>query len=125
MATVLIADDSPSIRNILRLTLSSRHAIIEAKDGSEALVLLRQLRPAVAIFDVRMPGPSGLQLCWRIRADPYLRSMGVIILSATASNAEAQSAGADGFMPKPFSPSQLLAVVEGLTQAGKPEFTSV
>jgi CheY-like chemotaxis protein len=79
----------------------------------------------VAILDVRMPGPSGLQVCRMIRADPSLRRMGVIVLSATASAAEAQQAGADRYLPKPFSPGRLLALVEGLAQAENPELTGV
>ncbi len=65
----------------------------------------------MAILDVQMPGRSGLDVCRTVRADPQLRGIGVVIVSATAVPDDAERAGADAFLPKPFSPLRLLAVV--------------
>jgi len=117
MTMVLIADDMEAVRRLLRLTLESRHTLLEAEDGGEALALLRRHRPAVAILDVVMPGLSGLQVCRLIREDPDLRAIGVIILSANAAADDARRAGADRFFVKPFLPSALLRAVDDLLDA--------
>jgi CheY-like chemotaxis protein len=85
MAIVLIADDSASVRLLLQMTLTAHHTVLEAKDGGEAVELLRQHRPDVAILDVVMPVLSGLQVCRLLREDPALRDIRVIMLSANAT----------------------------------------
>jgi CheY-like chemotaxis protein len=114
MATILIADDQESVRRLLQLTLADRHTVIEAEDGGEALDLLRRYRPDVAVLDVVMPGLNGLQLCRLLRADPDLCGMGIIVVSATASDDDVQQAGADRFLAKPFLPSALLRAIDDL-----------
>jgi CheY-like chemotaxis protein len=116
MATIMIADDAAALRRMLAQTLSSRHAVIEAVDGGEALEFLRRQRPDVAILDVVMPVLSGLQVCRRLRADPDLRHIGVIVLSANAGEDDAHRAGANCFIAKPFLPSALLAAVDSLVR---------
>ncbi len=112
MATVLIADDDARIRRLLQATLrGGGHDVLEAADGDAALAALRAHRPTVAVLDVQMPGRSGLDVCRTVRVDPELRGIGVVIVSATAAPDEAEGAGADAFLPKPFSPLWLLAVV--------------
>ena len=112
MALILIADDHASVRRLLRLTLSARHTVIEAEDGGEALDLLRAYRPDIAILDVVMPVLNGLQLCRILRRDPSLNDLRIIVLSANASEHEAQQAGADFFLAKPFLPSRLLDLID-------------
>jgi CheY-like chemotaxis protein len=118
MSTVLIADDHPSIRRLLRMTLDQCHTLIEAKDGVEALELLRRHRPAVAVLDVTMPGLTGLQVCRLIRADPDLRHTAIITISANANADAALQAGADRFIATPFRPTVLLDAVDHLSHAG-------
>jgi len=85
-----------------------------AADGDEALTAIRAHRPAVAILDVMMPGPSGLEVCRAVRADPSLVGTRVIISSANATEADAVSAGADAFIPKPFLPSRMREAIGAL-----------
>jgi two-component system phosphate regulon response regulator PhoB len=118
MSTVLIADDHPSLRRLLRMTLDQRHTVIEAKDGGEALELLRRHRPAVAVLDVTMPILNGLEVCRLIRADPDLRHTAIIIISANANENAALHAGADRFIAKPFRPTVLFDAVDQLSHAG-------
>jgi CheY-like chemotaxis protein len=116
MALVLIVDDLESVRRMLTFTLKYRHEVLEAVDGGEALELLHQHRPDIVILDVAMPVLGGLQACRLLRADPDLRDTGIIIISANANEDEARQAGADLFIPKPFSPAALLTAVDDLVQ---------
>ena len=117
MLTILIADDVASVRRILSLTFSGQYTVIEAADGAEALILVEQRRPDVVILDVNMPGLTGLEVCRRLRSDPNLTHIVVVIYSASSSTAAAQQAGADLFIEKPCLPSQLRAAVAALIQA--------
>jgi CheY-like chemotaxis protein len=115
MASILVADDTPGVRKLIQLIFQSEHRIIEAGDGKEALRLLLETRPPVAIVDVAMPELSGLDLCRRIRQDARLASTIVIVVTANgtpADRAAALAAGADHFMPKPFSPAAMQQVVD-------------
>lgn len=117
MARVLIADDSAQLRLMLRHTLDhGGHEVLEAADGEEALRVLREERPDVAILDVVMPGLSGLDVCRAARRDAALAATGIIILSANATQGHAAQAGADWFVAKPFLPSELLAAVRDLQE---------
>jgi CheY-like chemotaxis protein len=116
MPTVLIADDEPSLRLLIRSTLASdRLTVLEASDGDEAWVRIRERQPAVALLDVQMPGLSGLEVCRLVRADPTLASTRVILLSARALAQDREAglaAGASAYLAKPCSPAALLAAVE-------------
>jgi CheY-like chemotaxis protein len=112
MASILVVDDEPSIRRLLRLTLGPDHQIGEAADGAEALRLLRASPPDIAILDVAMPVMDGLAVCHAVRTDPSLAQVGIIIVSAYADAADARVAGADGHLRKPFRPLELLALVD-------------
>ena len=116
MATILIADDEPSLRLLVGATIASDdYRVVEATDGDEAWSLVRQHRPAVALLDVSMPGRTGIELVRAIRADPDLAATRVILLTAKAQPADRAAglaAGADHYLTKPFSPLELLTVVE-------------
>jgi CheY-like chemotaxis protein len=116
MVVVLVADDNVAVRTLLRLTLGPSHVVIEACDGAEALELLHQRHPDIAILDVVMPTFDGLEVCRRLRQNPALRDTPVIILSANATDDEAQRAGANAFIAKPFLPSAVLAGVDALVR---------
>jgi CheY-like chemotaxis protein len=116
MTTVLIADDEPNVRLLVTtLVASARYNVVEAADGEEALALLREHRPALAILDVRMPLRTGLEVTRAVKDDPALSGTYVILLTANAQAtdvAAGKEAGADAYLTKPFSPLQLLAAVE-------------
>ena len=118
MATryVLIADDEPALRQLVAVTLDSySYSILEAEDGDQAWDLLRQHLPAVAVLDVAMPGRSGLDLARAIRAEPALAGTKIILLTAFSGEEDRKAglrAGADYYLAKPFSPLELVTLVE-------------
>ena len=116
MTTVLIADDEQSLRLLVSATMmSDEYDVVEASDGDEAWELLRQYRPRVALLDVQMPGRTGLELTHEIRSDPELAKTFVVLLTSKAQQADIQAGlavGADRYLTKPFSPLELLTIVE-------------
>ena len=116
MKTVLIADDEASLRLLVSATLASdQYAIVEAADGDEAWALIQQHHPTVALLDVQMPGRTGLELAQAIKGEPTLASTQVILLTSKAQQADIAAglaAGADLYLTKPFSPLELMTVVE-------------
>jgi CheY-like chemotaxis protein len=113
---VLIADDEPRLRHLVRVTIASnQYEVLEAEDGDEAWALIQQHRPSLVILDVKMPGRDGLELTRAIKAAPELAGTHVILLTAYGQDTDMQAgqdAGADLFLTKPFSPLQLLTSVE-------------
>jgi CheY-like chemotaxis protein len=116
LATVLVADDEPSMRLLLHATIESDdYKVVEASDGDEAWALIQQLTPALVLLDVQMPGLTGLEILSLIKGDPNLTSTRVILLTAKALSSDVEAgmkAGADFYLSKPFSPIDLLARVE-------------
>jgi two-component system, OmpR family, KDP operon response regulator KdpE len=110
VTTILVVDDEPQIRRVLRATLSSNgYEVIEAKSGQEAIEMVVTERPELILLDVNMPGMSGLEACNKIRT-----SFDGPIIMVTVRNAErdkiaALDAGADDYIVKPFAIGELLA----------------
>jgi CheY-like chemotaxis protein len=121
MTTVLIADDEPSLRLLVSATIASEeYDVIEAVDGDEAWSLIRRHHPNVVLLDVQMPGQTGLELTRSIRQDPDLARTCVILLTSKAQQSDINAgleAGADRYLTKPFSPLELLHVVEQAVEA--------
>ena len=119
---VLVADDDEDI--LLLVTTRLRRDgfnIISARSGDEALALVRERRPALAVLDIGMPGLDGVQVLEQIRADDDLRAMLVVLLTAKAQESDVRrgfDAGADAYVKKPFSPADLSARVRELLAAG-------
>jgi DNA-binding response OmpR family regulator len=113
LATVLICDDEPSLRELIRISLDGPYQIVEADDGEMSLELARRVRPDVVILDMMMPRLSGLEVLTSLRSDEELADTPVIVLTAQpAAREEALREGADVVMVKPFEPEQISAVVE-------------
>jgi DNA-binding response OmpR family regulator len=118
---VLVADDDEDI--LLLVTTRLRRDgfdIISARSGDEALALVRERRPALAVLDIGMPGLDGVQVLEQIRADDDLRAMLVVLLTAKAQESDVRrgfDAGADAYVKKPFSPADLSARVRELLGA--------
>jgi two-component system phosphate regulon response regulator PhoB len=114
--TVLVADDERSLRLLVNATITSdQYAVIEAADGDEAWRLLVEYKPAVALLDVQMPGRSGLELARAIRSQPEMSGTHIVLLTSKAQDADIKAglaAGAHRYLTKPFSPLELLTVVE-------------
>lgn len=113
LATVLICDDEPSLRELIRVSLGGDYSIAEADDGEESLEIARRLRPDVVILDMMMPRRSGLEVLSALRQEKELADMRVIVLTAQpATREQALRAGADIVMVKPFEPERIAAAVE-------------
>ena len=121
MPSVLIVDDDPSIRKLVATTLEdvAGFELVEAADGDEALELAREEAPAIVLLDIDMPGIDGFEACRRLRAEPQTADATVVMLTAAAdeeAERAAEEAGADLFITKPFSPLELLRLVDDLGQ---------
>jgi CheY-like chemotaxis protein len=113
LATVLICDDEPSLRELIRVSLDGPYQFVEADDGEESLELARSVRPDVVILDMMMPRRSGLEVLKALRRDQELADTRVIVLTAQpATREQALHAGADIVMVKPFEPEQIAAAVQ-------------
>jgi diguanylate cyclase (GGDEF)-like protein len=115
---VLLVDDDAGLRALLRTTLEPVDLEVdEAEDAATAAGRIAARRPDVVVLDVRMPGTDGVSFCRRLKADPSTRTIAVVLLTGDdrrETEAAAESAGADAFLRKPFSPLGLLNVVERL-----------
>lgn len=116
-ATILICDDEPSLRELMRICLGPRYSYAEAGGTAEAIDLVEQLEPDLLLLDVMMPGGSGLSVVEHVRRNPRLASTPVVVISAFTAEADrraALEAGATDFLEKPFDPEHLEALVEEL-----------
>lgn len=119
MKRILVVDDQQDIRELVRMTLEiDGHEVHEADNGLAALRLASQLSPDLMLLDVMMPGGlDGLDVCRRIKqqgGSGVPSHMKVVMLSALGMKSDQRTglaAGADGYLTKPFSPRELLAVV--------------
>jgi DNA-binding response OmpR family regulator len=115
MQKVLIADDQPTMRQLVRLTLETgRFEIFEAPDGEAALEVARREHPDLVFLDWTMPGMPGVEVCRALRDDPRFDGMRIVMLTARSQDddrATAEELGADDYITKPFSPIQLLEKV--------------
>jgi CheY-like chemotaxis protein len=125
-ATILVCDDDPSLRELVRAVLGPAYRFVEAADGAEALEIVRELRPDLIVLDVMLPGLSGIEVLEAIRTDEELRDLKVVVITAWShAEMEVQVAGADRFVSKPFDPDDLSrAVEELLVDVGSTEPTS-
>jgi DNA-binding response OmpR family regulator len=110
---VVIADDDADVRMLVMIAVRKAGLVLAAvaEDGNEAWQFVREQMPDLVVLDVSMPGLSGLDVCRLIRSDPQLAEIPVLLLSAGVSGSSHElgiEAGADDFMPKPFSPKLLV-----------------
>jgi len=116
MPAILIVDDEPTIRALVRSVLEGRgYRTVEAADGISALKLAVPERPDLILLDVALPGLSGLEVCRRLKNSPATASIPVLLLTGVLQQAERQigaDAGAQGFIAKPFSPAALVAQID-------------
>jgi two-component system, chemotaxis family, chemotaxis protein CheY len=114
--TVLTVDDSASMRQMVKLTLSTAgYHVIEAGDGIQGLSAARAGAVDMVLTDLNMPGMDGLALIRELRKLPSFTGVPIILLtteSDAARKQEAKSAGATGWITKPFQPDQLLSVAK-------------
>jgi two-component system, OmpR family, KDP operon response regulator KdpE len=109
-ATILVVDDEPQIRRVLRATLSAQgYSIVEAHNGSEALERFRTAKPDLVLLDMNMPVLDGLETCRELRSGSDVPIIMLTVRSAEKDKVRALDAGADDYVVKPFGIQELLA----------------
>jgi two-component system KDP operon response regulator KdpE len=107
---ILVVDNEPQIRRIMRTTLTSAgYEVDDAKTGEEALEKVRDFRPELVLLDINMPGMGGLAACREIRASANIAIIMLSVRNSEADKVAALDAGADDYVTKPFSTPELLA----------------
>ena len=113
--TVLIADDEPNIVISLEYLLQREgYRVLVARDGQEALDLAEQMHPDIVLLDVMLPKVSGFEVCQKLRENPALGRMRILMLTAKGRDVEMSKGlalGADAYVTKPFSTQDLLAQI--------------
>lgn len=119
MKRALIVEDQADIRELIRMSLELEDIDIrEAENGDIGWATAREFLPDLVLLDVMMPGSmDGFEVCRKLRADPAFKRTCIIMLTARSQDADRQQgvrAGADAYLTKPFSPRQLLELVNRL-----------
>lgn len=128
--SILVVDDEPQIRRVLRSTLSTHgHEIVEAKTGEEALEWMRTEPPDLVLLDMNMPGMGGVEACREIRRASDAPIIMLTVRSAERDKVAALDAGADDYVVKPFGIEELLARIRAALRRyspgdGPPPFAS-
>ena len=112
---ILLVEDQPDNRKIIRDMLrGTDYEIMEAENGEEALAAIAKQRPDLILMDIQLPVMDGYTATRRIKADPTLRAIPIIAVTSYALSGEdkkARAAGCYDYVPKPYSPRQLLAKI--------------
>jgi two-component system cell cycle response regulator DivK len=112
---ILVVEDQKDNRQILRDLLGSAgYDIIEAEDGEAGVRAAAAEKPDLILMDIQLPVLDGYEATRRIKADPALRSIPIIVVTSYALSGDevkARAAGCDAYVPKPYSPRQLLAKI--------------
>ena len=118
MAKILIAEDERDIRDLVAFTLRfAGHEVSAAANGEEAVELATKFNPDLILMDVRMPRMTGYEACKVMKANPDLKDIPVVFLTARGQETEIQQgleAGAEEYLLKPFAPDQLTTRVKAI-----------
>ena len=110
--TVMVVDDEPDVRYLLRITLEEAgYGVVEAAHGEAALEQVRRSRPQLVVTDRMMPRMNGGELIERLRADESTKTIPIVIITGTRGD----QAGADAVLGKPFDTSELITLIDRLT----------
>jgi CheY-like chemotaxis protein len=127
MASILIVEDHPTMRDAMRLVLEEDgHLVEEASDGEVGIAMVRDRAPDVVLLDLNIPVVSGAEVLETLKADPATSEVLVVVVTATGEEGrrKALSKGADGYITKPFSPLALLRTVERVLRGSGPSGAS-
>jgi two-component system, OmpR family, KDP operon response regulator KdpE len=109
-ARILVVDDDPQIRRVMRVTLTGQnYEVDDARDGETALVMIRDRRFDLILLDMNMPGIGGLETCRQIRAQSEIAIVMLTVRDSESDKVEALDAGADDYVTKPYNAPELLA----------------
>jgi len=113
---ILVVEDQEDNRQILRdLLTNSGYQLVEAEDGEQALTMAERQRPDLILMDVQIPLIDGYEVTRRLKADPVLRAIPIIVVTSYAlsgDESKARAAGCNGYVSKPYSTRQLLATIQ-------------
>ena len=115
---ILIADDEPDILEILEFNLQSQgYEVMTAKNGNEALEIVKKFQPDLVILDIMMPGKNGIEVCNQLRTMPAFKETLIVFLTALADETteiKGLETGADDYLTKPISPKVLISKINAL-----------
>ena len=115
---VLVVDDEPAVRQLLRKILSKNYAVLEAQNGEEAVNMAQSQKPDVILMDMMMPKIDGLTACYAIKTNQITRGIPVVMLTAIDYELNKKLSkdvmGADGYITKPFNSQALLKTIRQL-----------
>jgi two-component system phosphate regulon response regulator PhoB len=121
---VLIVEDEPSLATLLRYNMEKEgYRVAEANDGEEALVLVQEEMPQLIILDWMLPRVSGIEVCRRLRAKVETKNIPIVMLTARGEDADrvrGLDTGADDYLTKPFSMTELLARIRAVLRRIRP-----
>lgn len=123
MRKILIVDDQPAVRELVRVTLEvGNYQILSAQNGQEALEIARAEHPDIILLDIKMPGSSvsGLEVCRYLKEDSTTADIYIIIISASGQKGDIEAglaSGADDYFTKPFSPIALIEKIKKVIEA--------
>src|SRR3989338_1364014 len=121
---ILLADDSVTIQKVIAITFSTEYYdLTVVADGETAIRKAKEIRPALVMADVAMPGKSGYEVCEAVKKDPALKGVPVLLLAGTfepLNREEAARVKADDSIVKPFESQELLDKVRGLLERAAP-----
>ncbi len=124
-AKVLIVEDEDSLVTLLTYNLKAEgYSVIHTASGNDAMMVVREERPDLVILDWMLPGLAGIEICRQIRARPETKALPVIMLTARGEEGDrirGLQTGADDYVVKPFSVSELIARVKALLRRSAPE----
>lgn len=124
-AKIMVVDDDPQIRRVLRTAFVAQgYEALDARNGEEALEMMRDEKVDLVILDVNMPGMSGLETCRAIRSMSEIPIVMLTVRDAEADKVEALDAGADDYMTKPFGSPELLARIRAALRRS-PQMTEI
>ena len=116
--TILICDDEPALRELIRASMDDGYEFAEASDGIIAMELAREVSPDIVILDLMLPRLSGLEVLARMNEDEQLKDVPVLVITAwNETREDVLAAGADDFVAKPFDPEDLRSAVKRLVAA--------
>ncbi|HVZ68421.1 MAG TPA: phosphate regulon transcriptional regulator PhoB [Rhizomicrobium sp.] len=122
--TVLVAEDESALVTLLRYNLEREgYRVVEATDGEEALLLAAEEKPDLVLLDWMLPQLSGIEVCRRLRARPETRNVPILMLTARGEEADrvrGLNTGADDYVTKPFSMTELLARLRAVMRRIRP-----
>jgi len=120
--SILIVEDEADILELIQYNLSREgFRVSGVRDGEAALRLIRRQNPDLVLLDLMLPGLDGLEICRRLKEDPVTRSIPVVMVTAKGEESDVVlglGMGADDYLPKPFSPRELVARVKAVLRRG-------